>query len=282
MPSENQVRKQERNKMDSTDTRPLVRVAAGIVLNENGEFLLSSRPEGKPYAGYWEFAGGKIESGETVFAALQREFEEELGIKIRRAVPWLVKIHSYEHARVHLHFMRVEAQDWSGRLQAREGQKWAWQRAGDFNVSPMLPANAALLKALSVPRRLSGNFTTGFTGENANSEYRVVPYSLAEPQHSNILISETELARSGKMPPAQSVWAVIEHESQWLRVQDADVAVWRVQNETDARSAAQVLQQGAGIPLIIAAPRNLLQTHRNTWQARGAHALIEINETDAV
>ncbi|WP_373823846.1 NUDIX domain-containing protein, partial [Neisseria dentiae] len=66
-------------------SRPLIRVVAGVVLDRQGRYLLSSRPEGKPYAGYWEFAGGKVEAGESEFAALQREFEEELGIHIETA-----------------------------------------------------------------------------------------------------------------------------------------------------------------------------------------------------
>ena len=73
-------------------------------MNQAGDYLLSSRPEGKPYAGYWEFAGGKVEANESEFAALQREFAEELGITIHRAKPWLTKVHVYEHAHVHLRF----------------------------------------------------------------------------------------------------------------------------------------------------------------------------------
>lgn len=84
--------------------RRLIEVVAGILYRDQNTFLLSSRPEGKPYAGYWEFAGGKVEAGETLFAALQREFKEELSIQIHAATPWLTRIHDYEHARVHLHF----------------------------------------------------------------------------------------------------------------------------------------------------------------------------------
>ena len=130
---------------------PKIHVVAGILFNERGEFLLSSRPEGKPYAGYWEFAGGKVEAGETEFAALQREFMEELGIEITHATPWLAKFYRYEHAHVNLRFFRVAAHEWRGKLQAREQQQWAWQKAGDFTVSPMLPANTALLAQLAIP-----------------------------------------------------------------------------------------------------------------------------------
>ena len=77
-----------------------ISVVAGVLENSEGAFLLSSRPEGKPYAGYWEFAGGKVEAGETAFAALQREFAEELGVEILRATPWLRRTHVYEHAAV--------------------------------------------------------------------------------------------------------------------------------------------------------------------------------------
>src|SRR3546814_368024 len=59
--------------------RPYTEVAVGILVRADGALLLSSRPAGKPYAGYWEFPGGKLEAGETVEQALRRELEEELG-----------------------------------------------------------------------------------------------------------------------------------------------------------------------------------------------------------
>ena len=46
--------------------RQQVEVAVGVLVREDGRFLLTSRPPGKVYAGYWEFPGGKIEAGETV------------------------------------------------------------------------------------------------------------------------------------------------------------------------------------------------------------------------
>ena len=61
--------------------RPVVDVAVGVLIRANGDFLLTSRPEGKVYAGYWEFPGGKLEAGETVEEALARELQEELGIE---------------------------------------------------------------------------------------------------------------------------------------------------------------------------------------------------------
>ena len=192
--------------MSTTDSRPLLHVVAGIILNGKGEYLLSSRPAGKPYAGYWEFAGGKVEAGESETAALQREFEEELGIRIHAAVPWLCRVHSYEHARVRLRFYRVAADQWSGGIQAREGQAWSWQKAGDFTVSPMLPANGPLLKALSVPTELALSADGALCGENGMGAYRVVPYASALPQEANILLPVGALQTSGRPPQAESVW----------------------------------------------------------------------------
>ncbi|MCF7530484.1 NUDIX domain-containing protein [Neisseria lisongii] len=267
--------------MTPNDPRPLVRVVAGIVLNENGDYLLSSRPEGKPYAGYWEFAGGKVEAGESEFAALQREFAEELGIRIHRATPWLTKIHAYEHAHVHLRFLRVAAHEWSGELQAKEGQQWSWQKAGDFTVSPMLPANGPLLKALSVPTVLTGRLKTAVCGENRMGEYRVVPYHLAEPHHRRLLIDAAEWG--GKpLPQAESIWLLIRSPEEWPQVQDADVVVWQVADPQTAEAVAARLAQGVSLPLVVAAPPPLLAQYRSRWLAAGAHAVLADEETEAV
>lgn len=268
--------------MTTSDPRPLIRVVAAVLLNAEGDYLLSSRPEGKPYAGYWEFAGGKVEAGETEFQALQRELAEELGICIHHATPWLTKIHAYEHAHVRLRFLRVQADEWSGELQAKEGQKWSWQKAGDFTVSPMLPANGPLLQALSVPRVLSGRLKSGLHGHNRMGGYRVVPYRSAAPQHEHVLIEEPELRALGKMPPAQSVWVVVDTVAQWRNVQDADVAVWRVQNQVAAEAVLQTLQEGVSLPLVVAALPDWAAQYQAQWLQAGAHAVVVEDEIEAV
>ncbi|THU03699.1 NUDIX domain-containing protein [Lampropedia puyangensis] len=131
-----------------------VEVAVGIVLRQHQgqqEFLLGSRPEGKPYAGYWEFPGGKIEAGETVEQALRREFEEELGITIGAIEVWRVTEHDYEHAKVRLHWCKVR--DWTGAFEMREGQQVAWQTL-QTTVSPILPGAFPVLDALAQEQAL--------------------------------------------------------------------------------------------------------------------------------
>jgi 8-oxo-dGTP diphosphatase len=122
---------------------------AAAVIERPGEFLLAQRPEGKPYPGYWEFPGGKIEAGEGPREALVRELEEELGIRVTDATPWITRVYAYTHATVRLHFWRVTA--WTGEPQPLEDQAIKWQRVGAPDVAPMLPANAPVLAALALP-----------------------------------------------------------------------------------------------------------------------------------
>ncbi|BCL76084.1 hypothetical protein JHS3_18200 [Jeongeupia sp. HS-3] len=131
----------------------ITHVAAGILLRPEGGFLLGSRPVGKPYAGYWEFPGGKLEAGETALDALKRELHEEMGIAVTAATPWLVQTFTYPHATVRLQFFRVTA--WEGEPQAHEGQAFAWQTPGALNVSPILPANGPILRGLALPPALA-------------------------------------------------------------------------------------------------------------------------------
>lgn len=131
--------------------KKIVDVVAAVILQPDGRFLLARRPEGKPYAGYWEFPGGKVEAGEALQHALARELHEELGIGVERAWPWLVRHFDYEHASVKLHFFRVV--DWHGEPHGREGQLLAWQAPGQVDVAPLLPANGPILSALGLPSR---------------------------------------------------------------------------------------------------------------------------------
>lgn len=133
----------------TTAPRQHTEVAVGILIREDGALLLSTRPEGKAYAGYWEFPGGKIEPGETVEQALRRELQEEIGITIAHAAVWRVTEHDYPHALVRLHWCKVHA--WEGEFEMREGQAMRWQHL-PLDVSPVLPGAWPVLAWLAEER----------------------------------------------------------------------------------------------------------------------------------
>lgn len=124
-------------------------VAAAVFLRPDGSFLLAQRPEGKPYPGYWEFPGGKVEPGESALECLKREIKEELDVEVIRATPWITRVHAYTHATVRLNFFRVT--EWQGEFNGLEGQAHIWQRVEKLDVGPMLPANTPIFRALALP-----------------------------------------------------------------------------------------------------------------------------------
>ena len=133
--------------------RAPVDVAVGVLVAPDGRFLLTSRPDGKVYAGYWEFPGGKLEPGESVEEALKRELHEELGITIDGVEPWKIEVVDYPHARVRLHFCKVRA--WHGAFEMREGQRMAWQTL-PVEVVPVLPGTLPVLGWFAAERGHAG------------------------------------------------------------------------------------------------------------------------------
>jgi 8-oxo-dGTP diphosphatase len=127
----------------------VVEVVAAVILCPDGRFLLTQRPDGKVYSGYWEFPGGKVEPNESLLHALERELWEELGVHVRQAHPWITRVFTYSHATVRLHFFRV--MEWEGDLVPREQQGVNWQWPHRVDVSPILPANGPILQSLLLP-----------------------------------------------------------------------------------------------------------------------------------
>ena len=133
--------------------RKVVDVAVGVLLRADGDFLLTSRPPGKVYAGCWEFPGGKLEPGETVEQALRRELQEEIGLTIAAVLPWKIEMVDYPHALVRLNFCKVF--EWTGELQMHEGQSFAWQTL-PVTVGPVLPGTVPVLVWFASERVFSG------------------------------------------------------------------------------------------------------------------------------
>ncbi|MEQ1804400.1 MAG: NUDIX domain-containing protein [Burkholderiaceae bacterium] len=137
----------------STLERTPVDVAVGVLIDASGCFLMTTRPPGKVFEGYWEFPGGKLEAGETTAQALARELHEELGIEIGAVLPWKTETMDYPHARVRLHFCKVFS--WTGELEMREGQAFAWQTL-PAKVTPLLPGSLPVLRWFADERGFAG------------------------------------------------------------------------------------------------------------------------------
>jgi len=144
-----------REGLQNGEMRSVVHVAVGVLLRADGAFLLTSRPSGKPYAGYWEFPGGKFEPGESGPQALARELKEELSIEIdlHQTHMWQSQQVDYPHALVELHFYKVSA--FAGKLQPLEGQQLAWSQL-PVEVAPVLPGTIPVLEWLASERGFTG------------------------------------------------------------------------------------------------------------------------------
>ncbi len=177
----------------------VVEVAAAVMLRAEGrEFLLAQRPEGKVYAGYWEFPGGKVEPGETVRAALIRELQEELGITVTDCAPWLTRQFTYPHATVRLNFWRATA--WTGEIGITaplEHSAVDWLKCGESaTVSPILPANDPILKALALPTTLAITM----------AEIEGVERQLERLEEALAAGLRLVQLRDKGLPPAQRMW----------------------------------------------------------------------------
>lgn len=121
-------------------------VVAGVLFNADGKFLLTTRPVGKAYEGYWEFPGGKIENGESREQALARELSEEIGVIPKNYQFWDSLVVDYPHALVTLQLFKVWG--WEGCLEMRECQSLSWE-SHPVQCVPILPGTVPILSWLS-------------------------------------------------------------------------------------------------------------------------------------
>lgn len=126
-----------------------LQVVAGVLRDQSGRWLLAERPPGKAEAGCWEFPGGKCEPGEALHAALARELDEELGLRLGTAAHLGTVQVDTPTQRLRLQVMLVS--DWSGVAQGREGQRLAWVASHELLARPMPPADRPIARALALP-----------------------------------------------------------------------------------------------------------------------------------
>jgi mutator protein MutT len=128
----------------------IIEVAAALIRDSAGRYLITQRRRGSHLEGLWEFPGGKLEAGESPVRALRRELGEELGAafeigKLVEAVRW-----EYPDRTVILHFYdcRVE----SGVIEPREGQAMLWVEPDRLGTYDFPPADRAVIERLAARR----------------------------------------------------------------------------------------------------------------------------------
>ena len=127
---------------------PVVLVVAVALVDSDGRVLLAQRPAGKAMAGFWEFPGGKVQSGEAPEAALIRELKEELDIDVTEACLAPLTFASHRYERFHLLMPLYVCRRWNGIVTPREGQALTWVRAQKLDRYEMPPADKPLVAAL--------------------------------------------------------------------------------------------------------------------------------------
>lgn len=137
--------------MSKTERR-LIHVAAAVILDGDQRILLARRPDDKHQGGLWEFPGGKVEAGEPVRDALDRELFEELGIRVRSARPLIQIPHHYADKSVLLDVFVVDRFD--GPAHGREGQPVRWVSAQQLSDYSFPAANRPIVAAAQLPARM--------------------------------------------------------------------------------------------------------------------------------
>lgn len=120
--------------------------AVAAIIMRDGKLLVAERPEGKPYSGYWEFPGGKVEDNETAEAAIQRELREELGIDAIQPAFWFDHLHAYPDKTVLLELWRIN--EFKGEPKGLENQVLRWVNYDEMLHLRLLEGNLAMLSRI--------------------------------------------------------------------------------------------------------------------------------------
>lgn len=119
------------------------------VIQRGGQILIARRPDHVHQGGKWEFPGGKVEGGESVAQALNRELQEELGISVVQASPLITIAHDYPDKQVLLDVWRVC--EYVGEANGREGQEIRWVAAEALPEFEFPAANVPIVAAARLP-----------------------------------------------------------------------------------------------------------------------------------
>ncbi|NQY25667.1 MAG: 8-oxo-dGTP diphosphatase MutT [Piscirickettsiaceae bacterium] len=126
----------------------MIHVAVAVIVNNEKCVLTALRQGHQHQGGLWEFPGGKVDNNEAVYDALVREIDEELGLSIKSAQPWLEISHNYGDKHVLLDVWLVT--EFSGLPEGKEGQTIQWQAISQLNEQDFPAANIAIINELKL------------------------------------------------------------------------------------------------------------------------------------
>ena len=126
-----------------------ISIVIGIIKNVDGEIFISRRHNNLHQGGFWEFAGGKVENGETLQTALARELKEEINIDVISIKPLICLQHDYSDRLVTLHVFEIL--EFRGEPKSLLGQESVWVKIFELENYEFPAANRAILNALKLP-----------------------------------------------------------------------------------------------------------------------------------
>ncbi|PZO95371.1 MAG: hypothetical protein DI620_00945 [Haemophilus parainfluenzae] len=219
------------------------RVVAGILINDQQEVLLSCRPEGKSFAGYWEFTGGKVEKGESLEAALNREWQEELAVQVRGGRPWLRQKVVREDISLDLFFWRLTDGDIIGTPRAQEGQCLMWLSVKALGQVKLLPSNLFLIDYLMLPNELIIT-PVGLSDKSGKLLFACAPgrgkkgEKLYYPENNIRAFSDITEAAVG-----------LHNREGVEKAAAAHIWVWEITDKQSLNDLQQLLKEGASLPI---------------------------------
>lgn len=123
-----------------------IKVVAAIIENENNEILCALRSPEMTLPNQWEFPGGKVEQGESLFEAIEREIKEELSCTVEAAHEFDENTHEYEKIIVNL--IGIKCKLVEGTPVAREHSKLVYLKKENLNSLVWAPADVPIVENL--------------------------------------------------------------------------------------------------------------------------------------
>ena len=123
----------------------MVEVAAALIW-QGDRFMICQRPANKKRGLLWEFVGGKLEAGESVADALQRECKEEIDVELSVGELFMEVVHEYPDITVHLSLMCAEIIGGEPKLLEHNDIKWI--RPEEIDNYDFCPADVEILEKI--------------------------------------------------------------------------------------------------------------------------------------